>query len=149
MRKVIEYRKLLGVDKAVTLAELKSLYRNFMKEYHPDRIQDNEQLKLEVEEKSKRIIEAYHFLVSIAPETIEANLEDYTNTTTNSNIADIKYQGKRLRIDFLDGSGYEYFGVPENTYIKLVNADSQGRFARRHIYTSFLYRNVSKSALVL
>ena len=149
MRKVIEYRKLLGVDKAVTLAELKSLYRNFMKEYHPDRIQDNEQLKLEVEEKSKRIIEAYHFLVSIAPETIEATLEDYTNTTTNSNIADIKYQGKRLRIDFLDGSGYEYFGVPENTYIKLVNADSQGRFARRHIYTSFLYRNVSKSALVL
>lgn len=149
MRKVIEYRKLLGVDKAVTLAELKSLYRNFMKEYHPDRIQDNEQLKLEVEEKSKRIIEAYHFLVSIAPETIEATLEEYTNTTTNSNIADIKYQGKRLRIDFLDGSGYEYFGVPENTYIKLVNADSQGRFARRHIYTSFLYRNVSKSALVL
>ena len=72
-----------------------------------------------------------------------------SNTTTNSNIADIKYQGKRLRIDFLDGSGYEYFGVPENTYIKLVNADSQGRFARRHIYTSFLYRNVSKSALVL
>ena len=69
MRKVIEYRKLLGVDKAVTLAELKSLYRNFMKEFHPDKIQDNEELKLEVEEKSKKIIEAYHFLVSIAPET--------------------------------------------------------------------------------
>ena len=148
MKKVIEYRKLLGVDKAVTLSELKSLYRNFMKEFHPDRIQDNEELKLEVEEKSKRIIEAYHFLVSIAPETIEANLEEYNNTTANSNIADIKYQGKRLRIDFLDGSGYEYFGVPENTYVKLVNADSQGRFARRHIYTSFLYRNVTKSALV-
>jgi curved DNA-binding protein CbpA len=149
MRKVIEYRKLLGVDKAVTLAELKSIYRNFMKEYHPDRVQDNEELKLEVEEKSKRIIEAYHFLVSIAPETIEATLEEYNNTTSNSNIADIKYTGKRLRIDFLDGSGYEYYGVPENTYVKLVNADSQGRFARRHIYTSFLYRNVSKSALVL
>jgi curved DNA-binding protein CbpA len=149
MRKVIEYRKLLGVDKAVTLAELKSIYRNFMKEYHPDRIQDNEELKLEVEEKSKRIIEAYHFLVSIAPETIESTLQEYNNTTSNSNIADIKYQGKRLRIDFTDGSGYEYYGVPENTYVKLVNADSQGRFARRHIYTSFLYRNVSKSALVL
>lgn len=149
MRKVIEYRKLLGVDKAVTLNELKSLYRNFMKEFHPDRVQDNEELKLEVEEKSKRIIEAYHFLVSIAPETIEATLSEYTETITSSNIADIKYTGKRLRIDFLDGSGYEYYGVPENTYVKLVNADSQGRFARRHIYTSFLYRNVSKSALVL
>ena len=149
MKKVIEYRKLLGVDKAVTLSELKSLYRNFMKEFHPDRIQDNEELKLEVEEKSKRIIEAYHFLVSIAPETIEATLEEYNNTISTSNIADIKYTGKRLRIDFLDGSGYEYFGVPENTYVKLVNADSQGRFARRHIYTSFLYRNVTKSAMVV
>ncbi len=149
MRKIIEYRKLLGVDKAVTLNELKSVYRNFMKEYHPDKIQDNEALKLEVEEKSKQIIEAYHFLVSIAPETQEATLEQYNKTTSSSNIADINYQGKRLRIDFQDGSGYEYFGVPENTYVKLVNADSQGRFARRHIYTSFLYRNVSKTSVTL
>ncbi|MCF8423503.1 MAG: KTSC domain-containing protein [Bacteroidia bacterium] len=149
MRKVIEFRKLLGVDKAVTLSELKSLYRNFMKEYHPDKIQDDELQKLEAEEKSKRIIEAYHFLVSIAPETIASNLSDYVNTTTNSNIADIQYAVKRLRIDFTDGSAYEYFGVPENTYVKLINADSQGRFARRHIYTSFLYRNIAKSALVL
>ena len=144
MRKVIEYRKLLGVDKAVTLSELKSIYRNFMKEFHPDKIQDNEEAKLAAEEKSKRVIEAYHFLVSIAPETIESTLEEYTKTTTTSNIADINYKGKRLRIDFTDGSGYEYYGVPENTFSKLINADSQGRFARRHIYTSFLYRNVSK-----
>lgn len=148
MRKVIEYRKLLNVDKAVTLSELKTIYRNFMKEFHPDKIQDNEELKLEVEEKSKRIIEAYHFLVSIAPETIQATLEDYNQTTSSATITDIQYTGKRLRIDFSDGSAYEYFGVPENTYVKLVNADSQGRFARRHIYTSFLYRNVSKSNLV-
>ena len=144
MRKVIEYRKLLGVDKAVTLSELKSIYRNFMKEFHPDKIQDNEEAKLAAEEKSKLVIEAYHFLVSIAPETIIATLEEYTKTTTTSNIADINYKGKRLRIDFTDGSGYEYYGVPENTFSKLINADSQGRFARRHIYTSFLYRNVSK-----
>jgi curved DNA-binding protein CbpA len=149
MRKVIEFRKLLGVDKAVTLSELKSLYRNFMKEYHPDKIQDDELQKLDAEEKSKRIIEAYHFLVSIAPETIAANLSEYVNTTTNSNIADIQYAVKRLRIDFTDGSAYEYFGVPENTYVKLVNADSQGRFARRHIYMSFLYRNIAKSAVIL
>jgi DnaJ-class molecular chaperone len=149
MKKIVEYRKLLGVDKAVTLSELKSVYRNFMKEFHPDKIQDNDELKQEVEEKSKKIIEAYHFLVSIAPETQESTLSDYNNTTANSPIADISYQGKRLRIDFQDGSGYEYFGVPENTYVKLVNADSQGRFARRHIYTSFLYRNVSKTTLVV
>ncbi|MDF2451299.1 MAG: molecular chaperone DnaJ [Bacteroidota bacterium] len=149
MRKIVEYRKLLGVEKDVTLGELKSVYRNFMKEFHPDKIQDNEELKVEVEEKSKKIIEAYHFLVSIASETIEATLPDYNATISSSQIADITYSGKRLRIDFQDGSGYEYFGVPENTYVKLVNADSQGRFARRHIYTSFLYRNVSKAAMAL
>jgi len=148
MKKIIEHRKLLGVDKSVTLAELKSVYRNFMKEYHPDKIQDNEALKLEVEEKSKRIIEAYHFLVSIAPETLESSLNIYTKTTSTSNIADISYNNKRLKICFQDGSVYEYFGVPENTYSKLINADSQGRFARRHIYTSFLYRNISKTTLV-
>jgi len=140
MRKIIEYRKLLGVDKDVTLNELKSVYRNFMKEYHPA-------LKAEVEEKSKQIIEAYHFLVSIANETKEATLEEYNNTTTNVSIADFNYQAKRLRIDFQDGSAYEYFSVPENTYIKLVNADSPARFARRHIYTSFLYRKVSNTSV--
>ena len=149
MRKIIEYRKLLGVEKTVTLSELKSVYRNFMKEYHPDKIQDNEELKAEVEEKSKRIIEAYHFLVSISAETLEATLPEYNSTTSSANISDISYTGKRLKISFNDGSSYEYFGVPENTYAKLVNADSQGRFARRHIYTSFLYRNVSKTTLVL
>jgi curved DNA-binding protein CbpA len=149
MKKIIEHRKLLGVEKNVTLNELKSVYRNFMKEYHPDKIQDNEELKIEVEEKSKRIIEAYHFLVSIAPETLEATLPEYTATTSTANISDISYTGKRLKISFNDGSSYEYFGVPENTYSKLVNADSQGRFARRHIYTSFLYRNISKTTLVL
>lgn len=148
MKKIIEHRKLLGVDKAVTLAELKSVYRNFMKEYHPDKIQDDEQLRAEVEEKSKRIIEAYHFLVSIAPETLAANLEDYNKTINDSNIANIDFIGKRLKISFNDGSVYEYFGVPENTYVKLVNADSQKRFIRRHVCDSFLYRNVSRANLV-
>jgi curved DNA-binding protein CbpA len=146
MRKIVEYRKLLGANKDITLSELKSLYRNFMKEFHPDKFQDNDENKLQAEEKSKQIIEAYHTLVSIAAETREANLEEYTNTISNAGISDINYKGKRLRIDFADGSAYEYIGVPENTYAKLVNADSQARFVRRHISTSFLYRQVSKTA---
>jgi len=32
----------------------------------------------EAEIKSRQIIDAYHFLVSIAPETIAENIEDYT-----------------------------------------------------------------------
>jgi curved DNA-binding protein CbpA len=148
MKKTGDYRRILGVTKMENLNELKTIYRNFMKEFHPDKFQGNDELKLEAEEKSKLIIEAYHFLVSIAPETIAQTLPEYTQTTATSNIADIKYTGQVLRIDFLDGSGYEYFEVPKNTYVKLVNADSQGRFARRHIYNSFSYRNVSKAAVM-
>jgi curved DNA-binding protein CbpA len=147
-KKIAEYRKLLDVTKTATLKELKTIYRNSMKEDHPDTISDPVE-RLAAEERSKNIIEAYHFLVSIAPETIEATLPEYNNTITNSNIADITFTGKRLRIDFQDGSAYEYFSVPENTYVKLVNADSQGRFARRHIYTSFMYRNVAKAAMAV
>ena len=145
MKKVIEYRKLLGADKDISLSELKTLYRNFMKEFHPDKFQDNDDAKEEAEIKSQRIIEAYHFLVTISAETRKLNFDEYQKTISSSAITDVNYQSKRLRIDFADGTAYEYIGVPENTYVKLVNAESQARFARRHICELFLYRQVKKS----
>jgi len=145
MKKIIAYRKQLGVSKTVTLKELKTIYRDFMKAFHPDRFVDNDQMKAEAEEKSKAIIEAYHFLVSIAPETHALTLPAYTATISTSSIADFQWQSLVLKINFTDGSVYEYFDVPRAIYIKLVNADSQGRFARRHIYHSFLYRNSTRA----
>ncbi len=144
MKKIDDYRKLLEVTKTTNLKDLKTAYRNAMKAWHPDKFVEDNQEKIEAEEKSKLLIEAYHFLESIAPETIEKELPDYTKTITLSNIQDIIYDRQVLRIDFLDGSSYEYFDVPKNTYIKLINADSQGRLARRHIYNSFLYRNIKR-----
>src|ERR1043165_1718002 len=78
MKKIIESRKLLGVTKDAELKELKAIYRNFMKEFHPDKIINDEAAKLEAEEKSKAFIEAYHLLVSITPETLAQQLEKYT-----------------------------------------------------------------------
>jgi DnaJ-class molecular chaperone len=144
MKKIVDYRKLLGTTEVSTLNELRSVYKSLMKTWHPDRFHDNHEQKLEAEEKSKTIIEAYHFLVSIAPETREQTLVEYTATTANSNIADFDYQKQILTIKFFDGAEYEYFNVPRNTYIKLVNADSPGRFARRHIFNEFIYRSTSK-----
>jgi DnaJ-class molecular chaperone len=69
MRRVLSHRKILGVSENVALKDLKTVYRNLMKEWHPDKFHDNHEQKTEAEEKSKKIIEAYHFLVSIAPET--------------------------------------------------------------------------------
>jgi DnaJ-class molecular chaperone len=145
MKNIIESRKLLGVDKAADLKELKSIYRNFMKEWHPDKFQDNHDLKLEAEEKSKAFIEAYHLLVSVNPETHEQQVEQYTEVVNSGKITDFQYKGQTLRVTFADGSVYEYFGLPRNIYIKLTNSDAPDRFARRHIYHSYLYRKVTKA----
>ena len=142
-QKIIGYRKLLNVTRDATLKELKTIYRNSMKEDHPDTIADPVE-RLAAEERSKNIIEAYHFLVSIAPETQEKNKEVYQKTTTMVNIQDFYMDNGVLYISFLDGSNYEYFSVPKVTYIKMVNAESPGRFARRHIYNEFTYRSASK-----
>lgn len=143
MKKINDSRKLLNVTANADLTELKTIYRNFMKEFHPDKFQD-EAGKLEAEHKSKAIIEAYHFLVSIHKETHEQNAEQYNKTLASSNIADFEYQAQTLKVTFLDGSVYEYFDVPKNSYIKMVNSDSPNRFAKRHIYPAFVFRNVSK-----
>jgi curved DNA-binding protein CbpA len=143
MKKIVEYRKLLNVEKTVTLKELKTIYRNAMKDSHPDKFQgDDAGLKV-AEENSKNIIEAYHFLVSINAETIEQGLPEYQETIANATITDYKYENIRLIVNFSNGSVYEYISVPKATYIKMVNADSPGRFAKRHVFTVFPYRKVS------
>ncbi|MFA9189154.1 KTSC domain-containing protein [Flavobacterium sp. FBOR7N2.3] len=143
MKKIVEYRKLLNVDKTAQLKDLKTIYRNAMKEAHPDKFQGDEAGLKEAEENSKKIIEAYHFLVSINPETIKANLPEYQETTATATVTDYKFVEGRLIINFSNGSVYEYISVPKATYVKMVNADSPARFAKRHIFNAFPYRKVT------
>ncbi|MFC5683737.1 KTSC domain-containing protein [Flavobacterium sp. MAHUQ-51] len=143
MKKIVEYRKLLNVDKTVQLKELKTIYRNAMKESHPDKFQGDEAGLKAAEENSKKIIEAYHFLVSINPETIKANLPEYQETIATATVTDYKFEEARLIVNFSNGSVYEYISVPKATYIKMVNADSPARFAKRHIFNAFPYRKVT------
>ena len=140
MKRIAEHRKLLGVDKTATLKDLKTIYRNTMKDTHPDKFINNEAGKLEAEEKSKSVIEAYHFLVSINEETQEKYKEEYTETIANSIITDFYLEKSILKVQHLNGKMFEYIGVQRNTYIKMVNSDSPSRFARRHIYGNFIYR---------
>lgn len=145
MKKIADYRKLLDVDNKVDLSTLKLRYRQIMKECHPDKFAQDEVGLLAAEEKSKEMIEAYHFLVSICPETLENQLPTYKNTIENSKIADFDWKSHVLTITFLDGSKYEYFNVSKNEYVKLVNADSPARFAKRHVYPKYAYRNILKT----
>ncbi len=143
MKLVNEYRKLLGVDKDVTLKTLKTIYRNAMKDTHPDKFANDEAGKLEAEETSKTIIGAYHYLVSINNETHEKNKEEYEDTINNSIILDFYLEKQILYVSHHNGVTYEYIGVPRNIYIKMINSDSPSRFARRHIYGKFIYRKSS------
>lgn len=147
MKRINEYKKLFNVEGSIELKKLKSTYRNLVKEWHPDKFQDGDDKQKEAELKSRQIIDGYHFLVSIAPETKEANLEEYKKTTSESGIADYQHKGLLLEITFLDGTTYEYFGVPKNVFIKFINSDKQFRFAKRSIFNSYTYRK-SKRDLV-
>jgi DnaJ-class molecular chaperone len=140
MKRVGEHRKLLGVDNTATLKDLKTIYRNAMKDTHPDKFVNDQEGQLAAEEKSKSVIEAYHFLVSINPETQEKYKEEYTETITTSIITDFYLEKQILKVQHLNGKMFEYIGVPRNVYIKMVNSDSASRFARRHIYGKFIYR---------
>jgi curved DNA-binding protein CbpA len=145
MKRINEYRKLFEVEHDTDLKTLKTTYRNLVKEWHPDKFQEGDETAVEAEIKSRTIIDAYHFLVSISPETIAANMEEYTTIITESNIADFKHKGLLLEVTFLDGTTYEYFGVPKSVYIKLSNSDKQLRFAKRNIFNTYLYRKSKRS----
>ena len=148
MKKIVGYRILLGVHENTGLQELKLAYRNLIKEWHPDKVTDNPEMQEMVKVKSKHIIEAYHFLVSIAPETRENTISEFTHTTTSIGIIDFEYKSEILKINFLNGNSYEWFGIRSALYHKMVNAPSPARFARRHIYNSFPYRTLSKAEAV-
>jgi len=146
MKRITEYKKLFGVEKDIELKELKKSYRNLVKEWHPDKFQEGDERQAEAEINSRKIIDGYHFLVSIAPETKAANLEEFQETTNVAGIEDFQHKGMVLEITYLDGNTYEFFGVTRKIYIKMVNSDKLNRFAKRNIYPNYLYRKSKKTA---
>lgn len=145
MKRISQYKKLFGIEKEIDLKILKTSYRDLVKQWHPDKFQEGHPNREEAEVNSRSIIDGYHFLVSIAPETIAANLEAYTETITNSGIADYVHKGLVLEITFLDGTTYEYFGVTKPIYIKMVNSNKLNRFAKRAIYPNYTYRKSKRT----
>ncbi len=144
MKRINEYKKLFNVENEIDLKQLKTTYRNLVKEWHPDKFQTGDEKAIEAELMSRKIIDGYHFLVSIAPETKAANLDEY-NETINSPILDWQHKGLVLEMTFLDGNTYEFFGVNKALYIKLCQSDKLTRFAKRNIFNSYTYRKIKKS----
>jgi DnaJ-class molecular chaperone len=144
MKRINQYKKLFQIEDQIELGELKTRYRSLVKQWHPDKFQDDDPLKIEAEQMGRQIVDGYHFLVSIAPETKEANLASYQQTIMECGIMDFKHKGLLLEITFSDSTSYEYFGVNANVFKKFVNSDKQVRFAKRFIYEVYLYRKSKK-----
>ena len=147
MKRVNEYKKMFNVDGAIDLKELKTTYRGLVKSWHPDKFQDLEK-KEEAEIKSQVIIDGYHFLVSIAPQTKESNLEEYNSSTIQSQVVDYHHKSMLLEVTFADGNTYEYFGVNRKLFLKFLNSKSISNFGKRNVFNSFLYRNSKKASVM-
>ena len=146
MKRINQYKKLFNIEQNIELSALKKTYRNLVKEWHPDKFQKGDDKAIEAEIKSREIIDGYHFLISIAPETKEKYLEEYIQTSLKSGINDFQHKGLLLEVTFNDGTTYEYFGVTKTVFQKLINSDKQMRFSKRNIFNSYLYRK-SKNGL--
>ena len=147
MKRINQYKKLFKVEGSINLKDLKKTYRGLVKEYHPDKFQDEVE-KEEAGVKSLDIIDGYHFLVSIAPETKELNSEEYNSTISESKVADYQHKSMRLEVTFTDGNTYEYFGVNQKLFNKFSGTKSLSNFGKRNIFNSFTYRKIKKADIV-
>jgi curved DNA-binding protein CbpA len=121
MKRINAYKKLFQIENQIELAALKQTYRALVKQWHPDKFQDCDPMKEEAAEMGRQVVDGDHFLVSIAPETKAAQLEEYQQTINECGIADFRHKGLLLEITFTNGASYEYFGVNANVYKKLIN----------------------------
>jgi len=48
-----------------------------------------------------------------------------------------------LEVAFRSGGKYEYFDVPQNIYLGLMNASSKGSFLHRYIKNQFQYKRIA------
>lgn len=62
----------------------------------------------------------------------------------SSNIASIGYDesSQTLEVEFINGSIYQYYGVPQNMYDRLMEAGSKGKFLNTYIRNAYGYSRV-------
>ena len=80
MKRINQYKKLFEIEGPIDLSELKATYRRLVKQWHPDKFQEDDPMHAEATLRGREITDGYHFLVSIAPETLEANRPEYEQT---------------------------------------------------------------------
>ena len=62
----------------------------------------------------------------------------------SSNVRAIGYDAQKqtLEVEFLNGSVYQYYNVPENMHQQIMNASSKGQFLYLYIKNQYPYSRV-------
>ena len=65
-------------------------------------------------------------------------------SVASSNVASVGYDAttETLEVEFLNGSMYQYYNVPENMYDRFMQDPSKGRFLNLHIKNAYPYSRV-------
>jgi hypothetical protein len=61
---------------------------------------------------------------------------------SSSNLRSVGWEDSVLEIEFLDGSIYQYFDVPEAVYVGLIQAESAGRYFWANVRGAYRYARV-------
>jgi hypothetical protein len=68
---------------------------------------------------------------------------DLQSTTLNA--ATYQDQSASLDLEFRSGATYRYIGVPVQTYLELLWAESKGRYFNQHIRNRFTYAKIDST----
>jgi hypothetical protein len=65
-------------------------------------------------------------------------------SVSSSNIASVGHDAssQTLEVEFLNGSIYEYYNVPEHVYQELISASSVGGYLARQVKNVYSYSRV-------
>ena len=65
-------------------------------------------------------------------------------SVASSNLATVGYDPatETLEVEFLSGSVYQYYNVPQNMYDQLMREGSKGRFLNTYIKNAYPYSRV-------
>ena len=66
------------------------------------------------------------------------------HNVTSSNVRAVGYDepAQTLEVEFLNGRIYQYYGVPEHTHVRFMQASSKGIFFNTHIKNQYPYSRV-------
>lgn len=65
-------------------------------------------------------------------------------SVASSNISSVGYDesSQTLEVEFLNGSIYQYFNVPQNMYEQLMKEPSKGRFLNTYIKNAYPHSRI-------